>query len=95
MEDEARPQSSSANHPATDTATPPEERGSSATKRLKQFTAKILRKVSSPLLPQPDVEAQPKLPTRRRRIAAQALSRVPASKRGEVLVIKWMGYLDG
>jgi hypothetical protein len=30
------------------------------------------------------MKAQPKLPTRSRRIAAQALSRVPASKRGEV-----------
>ena len=47
------------------------------------------------MLPQPDVEAQPKLPTRSRRIAAQVLSRVPASKRGEVLVMKRMGYLDG
>jgi len=35
------------------------------------------------------------LPTRSRRIAAQALSHVPASKRGEVLVIKRMGYLNG
>ena len=64
-------------------------------KRLKRFTAKILRKVSSPMLPQPEVEAQPRLPTHSRRIAAQALSRIPASKRGEVLVMKRMGYLDG
>jgi hypothetical protein len=41
------------------------------------------------------MEAQSKLPTRRRRITAQALSRVPASKRGEVLVMKQMGFLDG
>ena len=33
--------------------------------------------------------------TRSRRIAAQALSRVPASKREKVLVMKRMGYLDG
>ena len=51
--------------------------------------------MSSPLLPLLDVEAQPKLPTRSRRIVVQALSRVPASKRGEVLVMKRMGYLDG
>jgi hypothetical protein len=37
----------------------------------------------------------PKLPTCSRRIAAQALSRVPASKRGEVLVMKQMGFVDG
>jgi hypothetical protein len=51
--------------------------------------------VSSPLLAQPDVEAQPKLPTRSRRIAAQALSCVLASKREEVLVMMRLGYLDG
>ena len=67
----------------------------SAIKRLKRFTTKILCKVSPPPLPQPYVEAQPKLLTRSRRIAAQALSRVPASKRGEVLVMKRMSYLDG
>ena len=83
--------------PAVDMTTPPwlAERGSSTAKRLKPFTAKILCKMSSPLLPQPDVVAQPKLSTRSRRTAAQALSRVPASKRGEVLVMKRMGYLDG
>jgi len=83
--------------PAADMTTPPwpAERGSSTAKRLKPFAAKILRKMSSPLLPQPDVVAQPKLSTRSRRIAAQALSRVPASKRGEVLVMKRMGYLNG
>lgn len=28
-------------------------------------------------------------------MAAQALSRVPAAKRGEVLVMQWLGMLDG
>jgi hypothetical protein len=88
VDDEARPQSPSAIPLAAETNTPSGERGSSATKRLKRFTAKILRKVSSPLLPQPDVEAQAKLPTRSKRIAAHVLSRAPASKRGEVLVMK-------
>ena len=41
------------------------------------------------------METQPKLPTQSRRIAAQPLSHVPASKRGQVLVMKRMGYLDG
>jgi hypothetical protein len=41
------------------------------------------------------LEAQPKLPTRSRRTAIQALSRVPSSKRGEALVMKRMGILDG
>jgi hypothetical protein len=61
----------------------------------KRFTDKILYKVSSPLLPQQTVEAQPKLPTHSRRIALQPFSRVPASKRGEVLMMKWMGFIDG
>jgi hypothetical protein len=34
------------------------------------------------------MEAQPKLPTRSKRIAAQALSHVLTSKQGEVLVMK-------
>ena len=71
------------------------ERGSSAVKRLKRFTDEIQRKAPSPLLPWPAVEAQPKLPTCSRRIAAQVLSRVPASKRGEVLMMKRMGFIDG
>ena len=73
VDNEARPQSTGAIHPAADTTTPPEERGSSATKRLKQFAAKILRKMSSPLLPQSDVEEQPKLPTRLRRFHSSRL----------------------
>jgi len=70
-------------------------RGSLATQRLKRFTAKILRKVPSPLLAVPEPE-QPKafVPTRSRRIAAQPLSRVPASKRGEILVMKLMGMME-
>jgi hypothetical protein len=40
------------------------------------------------------VEAQPKLLTHSRKIAAQALLRVPASKRGEVSVMKRIGLLD-
>jgi hypothetical protein len=92
---EASPGSSAILLDADAATTPPAESGSSATKRLKCFTDKILRKAPLPLLPQPVVEAQPKLPICSKRIAAQALSRVPASKRGEVLVMKRMGMLDG
>ena len=81
---------------SADTATPlgPAERKSSVAKRLKRFTDKILRKAPSslllsPTLPHPIVEA-PMLPTCNRRIAAQAFSHVPASKRGQVLVMKQM-----
>ena len=91
---EARTQSPSATPPGADVATPPHS-ADSAAKRLKRFTDRILHKAPSSLLPQPTVEAQPKLPTCSRRIAAQVLSRVPASKRGEVLMMKRMGFLDG
>ncbi|CAD6259814.1 unnamed protein product [Miscanthus lutarioriparius] len=76
---------------------PPRRSADSAVKRIKRFIEKILCKAPSLLLPlpQPTVEAQPKLPTRSRRIAAQPLSRVLASKRGEVLMMKRMGFLDG
>jgi len=61
--------------PGADAATPPRpvESGSSATKRLKHFTNKILRKAPSLLLPRPVVEQQPKqpkLPIHSRRIVA-------------------------
>ena len=58
-----------------DRVTPWPQLGSSAAKKLKRFTDNILRKAPSPLLPQSVVEAQPKLPIRNRRIAAQPLSR--------------------
>jgi hypothetical protein len=64
---------------------------------LKRFAKKILRKAPSSLLllPQPTVEAQPKLSTHSRRIDAQPLSGVSASKRGEVMMMKRTGFLDG
>lgn len=75
-----------------------EMRGTSTGGRLKRFTERILRKVASPLLPTvPTVtHEQPsaKLPIWSRRIAAQPLSRVPTSKRGEILVIKRLGFLQ-
>ena len=39
--------------------------------------------------------AKPVIPWRSRRLAAQPLSRVPASKRGEVLIMQRMGYTRG
>lgn len=65
---------------------------SSASSKLRRFTACIFRKAASPLLPAPAEEA-PKvhLHTRSRRIAAQPLSKVPASKRGEILIMKCLG----
>ena len=39
--------------------------------------------------------AKPVLPWRSRRLVVQSLSRVPASKQGEVLIMQRMGYTKG
>ena len=67
---------------------------SSAARRLKSFTRCVLKKVDSPLIREPSKQspAKPVLPLRSRRLAAQSLSRVPAFKRGEVLIMQRMGY---
>ncbi|CAD6250304.1 unnamed protein product [Miscanthus lutarioriparius] len=71
-----------------------EQRGTSAAGKLKRFNERILRKAAAPLLPA-KVQDQPstRLPTRSRRITAQPLSRVRASMRGEILVMKRLGML--
>ena len=71
---------------------------SSVARRLRSFTKRILQKVASPLLPRPP--AQPTSSTsvlllRSKRLAAQGLSRVPASKRGEVLIMPHMALTIG
>jgi hypothetical protein len=66
--------------------------------KLKRFADRILRKAPSPLLPQSSVEEMPTKPTLphcSKRIATQLLSRVPVSKRGELLVMQRMGFIDG
>ncbi|CAN6170674.1 unnamed protein product [Urochloa humidicola] len=77
-----------------------------AARKLDLFTAEVQTKVRTPLatlaprrVPRADSEVQAmevefKLPQRSRRIAAQALSNVPASKRGEVLMMKRFGVID-
>ena len=62
----------------------------SAKRRLDNFISNVTHKRDSPLIREPP--AKPVLPWRSRRLAAQSLSRVPASKRGEVLIIQHMGY---
>jgi hypothetical protein len=70
---------------------------SSAARRLKSFIRRMLKKVDSPLTREPSKQppAKPVLPWRSRRLVAQSLSRVPASKRGEVLIMQCMGYTKG
>jgi hypothetical protein len=70
---------------------------SSAARRLKTFTRCVLKKVDSSLIREPPKQppAKPVMPWWSRRLAAQRLSRVPASKRGEVLIMQRMGYTKG
>ena len=81
-------------------STPPREdrtvdvSDSSAARCLKSFTRRMLKKVDSSLIREPPKQppAKPMMPWRSRRLAAQGLSRVPASKRGEVLIMQRLGY---
>ena len=67
------------------------DKDGSAKCRLDSFINKVMRKRDSPLIREPP--AKPVLPWRSRRLAAQSLSRVPACKRGEVLIMQRMGYI--
>ena len=65
-------------------------------RRLKSFM-RVLKKVDSSLIREAPKQppARPVLPWWSRRLAAQSLSRVPTSKRGEVLIMQRMGYTKG
>ena len=69
----------------------------SAKRRLDSFINNITCKRDSPLIREPPKQppAKPVLSWRSRRLAAQSLSRVPASKRGEVLIMQRMSYIKG
>lgn len=68
-----------------------------AARRLNKFTAEVQRKRQPPLIASPPKQkAPPKkpiIPLGSRRIAAQQMGHIPASKRGEVLLMKKMGVL--
>jgi hypothetical protein len=69
----------------------------SAKHRLDSFINKVTCRRDSPLireLPKQPL-AKPVLPWRSKRLAAQSLSRVLASKRGKVLIIQRMDYAKG
>jgi hypothetical protein len=70
---------------------------SSAARHLKSVTRHVLKKVDSPLIREPPKQPPAKLVLswRSRRLAAQRLSRVLASKQGEVLIMQRMGYTNG
>ncbi|CAL4885499.1 unnamed protein product [Urochloa decumbens] len=76
-----------------------------AARKLDQFAAAVQTKVRTPLVPLAPkrmpraaqeavvTEAEFKLPQRSRRLATQALANVPASRRGEVLMMKRFGVI--
>jgi hypothetical protein len=69
----------------------------SAERRLDNFINIVTRKRDSPLIHEPPKQppAKPVLPWRSRRLAAESLSRVPASKREEMLIMQRIGYTKG
>jgi hypothetical protein len=79
----------------------PSPQMTSVDRRLKRFTERVNKAMQPPLLelPRDDMthggRAPPTLPQRRKWIAAQSLTHIPASKRGEHLVLKHIGLTSG
>jgi hypothetical protein len=75
----------------------PSPQMTSADRRLKRFTERVNKAMQPPLLelPRDDTthggRAPPAFPKRRKRIAAQSLTHIPASKRDEHFVLKHIG----
>ena len=67
----------------------------SANCHLELFINIVTSKIASPLICEPPKQTPTKvmLPRRSKRQAAQSLSRVPASKRGEILVMQRLGLV--
>jgi hypothetical protein len=68
-----------------------------ATRRLARFIDEVRVVRPTPLIRSPPKQKTPPkrtLPLRSRRIAAQQMGHIPASKRGEVLLMKKMGFLE-
>jgi hypothetical protein len=69
---------------------------SEARRRLSKFTTDVKTKRSAPLLSSPPLQkapTKPALPHRSRRIAAQPLGHIPASKHGEMLLMQRIGVI--
>jgi hypothetical protein len=68
-----------------------------ASRRLARFKAKVVVLRQPPLISSPPKQKTPPkrtLPLQSKRIAAQQMDHVPASKHGEVLLMKRMGFLE-
>jgi hypothetical protein len=79
--------------PTVDDSPSPRE----AAMRLARFTKEVMVVRQPPLISSPPKQKPlPKraLPLKRRRIAAQQMDHIPVSKRGEVLLMKRIGFLE-
>lgn len=66
----------------------------SLTGRLKDFAKRVFKKATTPLLPSRVVNSSSvKLPLQRKHIAAGPLTKVPVSKKGEVLTMQRLGFI--
>lgn len=72
----------------------PPENTASAERRFKAFVGKVTKPKPAAILPRPSPTKAVtpwQRPLRSRRIAAQSLSRIPVSRRGEYLILKRLG----
>jgi hypothetical protein len=76
---------------------PTEDNDDSAKHRLNSFISAVMHKRDSPLIREPTKQppAKPVMLWWSRWLAAHPLSRVPASKRGEVLIMQRMSFTKG
>jgi len=75
------------------TSVQPTVADAAASAELERFTASVLRQVSTPLAPKPSRQRTPAPPAtdkpkRSSRLASTALAKVPAAKRGEVILMR-------
>ena len=76
---------------------PTKDNDDSVKRRLDSFISEVTHKWDSPQIREPPKQppAKPVMPWRSRRLSAQPLSRAPASKRGEALIMQRMGFTKG
>jgi hypothetical protein len=87
--------------PAPEANSPPSEptpTPSEAVRRLTKYTMDVQCRRQTPLIAEPPkqkvTQGRPFIPMRSTRIAAQQMDHIPASKRGEVLLMRKMGVLS-
>lgn len=95
--DEGCPPGFSPTEPAVNTVPPGTPPVDAFANRLELFVNKVTSKIASPLIREPPKQPHAKVvlpPRRSKRQAAQSLFRVPASMRGEILVMQRLGLVS-